>query len=192
MKEYKAPPGEWDCKILLSAIPKDGESLRESFDLDLDGAILHWNQLYEATGPVASHVTATLTGDRILVRIEVDARFSLPCCRCLRETGLAITGDLRYLFTLRSLQDEPGHSASDSTEEDGDIDVIPVDRFQTELDLAPYVWEVLILNLPERVLCSNDCAGLCHICGHNKNEGDCGCREDEIDPRFAALRDLKE
>lgn len=42
----------------------------------------------------------------------------------------------------------------------------------------------ILLNLPMKALCSNDCKGLCRICGHNLNDGDCGCDRDFIDPRF--------
>lgn len=193
MKKYKATPSEWDCKILISRIPKDGGLYAESFELPLDGSIEHWGQRYAFDTPLSADVSAQLTGERILVKIEVRAEFSLPCSRCLCKTGLAILGDLRYLFTLRSSKDEPKRLDEDEDEQagdDGDVDVIPIDRFQGEIDLGPYVWEVLLLNLPERALCSDDCAGLCPVCGHNRNQGDCGCKEDDTDPRFAALRDL--
>ena len=128
--------------------------------------------------------------ERILLKIEVRAEISLPCSRCLCETGLAIVGDLRYLFTLRPSQEEE-IDGSGEADRDGDMDVIPLDAFEAELNLTPYIWEVLLLNLPEGTLCSNDCKGLCSTCGKNKNEGDCGCKEDDTDPRFAVLREFK-
>lgn len=42
----------------------------------------------------------------------------------------------------------------------------------------------ILLNLPMKALCSENCKGLCRICGHNLNDGDCGCDRDFIDPRF--------
>lgn len=193
MKNYKSPPSEWDCTILLSRIPKNGDRHTESFTLPLDGVIEHWGQRYRSRGPVSADIALYVTGDRILADVSVRADFSLPCSRCLCDTGVAIIGDLRYLFTLRPSKDLPqntGGDTDDSAEEDGDVDVIPIDHFQTEIDFAPYVWEVLLLNMPERVFCSDDCKGLCPVCGCNRNEEDCGCREDDVDPRFAALRDL--
>ena len=50
--------------------------------------------------------------------------------------------------------------------------------------------EILLLDFPTRVLCSEDCKGLCHKCGKDLNEGDCGCDHREIDPRFAVLQQL--
>ena len=190
MNRYIAPPSDWDCGILLSRIPKDGEPLYESFELPLDGSIDHWGVNYTAAGPISADAVVSLTGNRILVRIVLKAEFFLPCSRCLCETPLAINGDMRYLFTLRFDKDEPEGSGY-PVEEDGDVDVIPLDLFQSELDLKSYVWEVLLLNLPERVLCSDDCKGLCPVCGHNRNETECGCKEEDVDPRFAVLRDFK-
>jgi uncharacterized protein len=109
------------------------------------------------------------------------------------ETGVAILGDLRYLFSLRSSKREkdPYEGPGAAGEDDGDVDVILVDSFQGELDLSRCVWEVLLLNLPERAICRDDCRGLCPVCGGNLNEVDCGCKEDDTDPRFAVLRDLE-
>jgi uncharacterized protein len=137
--------------------------------------------------------------------VAVSADFSLPCSRCLEETGLAITGDMRYLFTLRPAREDASAKSAKSAkksrfheepspppdEADGDVDVIQLDGFQAELDIVPYIWEALILHLPERVLCRSDCRGLCPICGCNRNERDCGCVPDDADPRLEVLRNLK-
>lgn len=196
MKKYEAVPSDWDCSILLSSVPRSGEAVVESFELPMDGAIEHWGQVYTSCGPVYATVEANYTGERILARVSVRAEFSLPCSRCLAETGVAILGDLRYLFSLRSSGREnreknPDEEPGSAGDEDGDVDVIPVDSFQGELDLSQYMWEVLLLNLPERATCRDDCRGLCPVCGQNRNEADCGCTEDNTDPRFAILRDLE-
>lgn len=192
MKKITAPPPEWECGIRISLIPKNGEPCVESFELPVDGAIEHWGQAYSFRGPVSANIEASspgAAGERILVKIGIRAEISLPCSRCLCETGLAIVGDLRYLFTLRpSREEEAGESWE--TDRDGDVDVIPLDAFEAELDLVPCVWEVLLLSLPEGALCSEDCRGLCPVCGKNKNEGGCGCKEDDTDPRLAVLREF--
>ena len=58
-----------------------------------------------------------------------------------------------------------------------------------KLDLAQLTWEDLLLFLPSKLLCRDDCKGICPQCGKNLNEGTCECKK-EIDPRFAALLDL--
>lgn len=199
MKKYDAHPEDWICPVRLSHIGRTGEVYSESFKLPLDGAIEHWGQIYTSLGPVCADVEANYSNERILAKVTVRASFTLPCSRCLSDTGLAILGDLRYLFSLRpereETEDDSGGAGTKrkkaSGDVDGDIDVIPVDSFQGEIDFAPYVWEVLILSLPDRIVCKDDCAGLCPACGANRNESDCGCTEDGRDPRFDVLRDLE-
>jgi uncharacterized protein len=60
-----------------------------------------------------------------------------------------------------------------------------------EIDLSELLRESLLLELPMRPLCSDDCVGLCSVCGKNLNQGPCGCVHDDVDPRWAVLKDLK-
>jgi uncharacterized protein len=52
------------------------------------------------------------------------------------------------------------------------------------------VREELLLEFPKKLLCGDDCQGLCPKCGKPKKEGDCGCQTKEIDPRLAVLKKL--
>ena len=58
-------------------------------------------------------------------------------------------------------------------------------------DLEDIVRTVFVLNLDSKLLCKEDCKGLCPQCGKNLNDGPCNCRK-ELDPRFAALKQLLE
>lgn len=60
------------------------------------------------------------------------------------------------------------------------------------LDVDALIREDLLLELPQELLCDEECAGLCPQCGRNLNEGDCGCPDHEPDPRFDILRKLME
>ena len=59
-----------------------------------------------------------------------------------------------------------------------------------KLDLDELVYSEVIVSLPMKHLCNEDCKGICPKCGKNLNEGKCGCPEKEIDPRLSALADL--
>jgi uncharacterized protein len=61
-----------------------------------------------------------------------------------------------------------------------------------KLDLDEELREVLILEMPMRFLCSEDCPGLCPKCGKPKRDGSCNCSEKEIDPRWAKLAKLRD
>ena len=58
------------------------------------------------------------------------------------------------------------------------------------LDLEDTVRTDVLLELPGKVLCSEDCKGLCCQCGKNLNEGSCTCEKKQIDPRLAVLSQL--
>ena len=78
----------------------------------------------------------------------------------------------------------------------GEIELAPGDLSQsfyegTEVDLTPLVYEQVMLALPTRPLCGEECRGLCPQCGINRNSGQCACATEAGDPRWAALRNLK-
>jgi uncharacterized protein len=74
-----------------------------------------------------------------------------------------------------------------SNEENEDEWVFPL--IEDSADLDDIVRTVFVLNMDSKLLCKPDCKGLCCRCGKNLNEGDCQCQK-ELDPRFAALRQL--
>lgn len=77
--------------------------------------------------------------------------------------------------------------ASDEVSRENDDYLFPEDE---KLDLIPPVEEEIMLEMPSRTLCREDCLGLCPKCGKNLNEGSCGCAQHEPDPRLAVLKTL--
>ena len=59
-----------------------------------------------------------------------------------------------------------------------------------DLDVDKLIYREILVNWPMKVLCKEDCKGICKVCGHNLNEGDCGCQRTELDPRMAAIQDV--
>jgi uncharacterized protein len=60
-----------------------------------------------------------------------------------------------------------------------------------EIDLDDVIKEQLFLSLPIKSLCKTECPGLCHICGSNRNNGDCGCESENLHPGLLELKRLK-
>ena len=75
---------------------------------------------------------------------------------------------------------------SDEEDEDGQFVLVP----DESLDLEQLLTEDILLDVPSKFLCSPDCKGLCPVCGKNLNQGDCGCKQDTVDPRLAILKSL--
>jgi uncharacterized protein len=58
------------------------------------------------------------------------------------------------------------------------------------IDVDEIVKEQIVLAVPTRMLCREDCKGICPECGADRNAGDCGCTTSDADPRWAALKNL--
>ena len=118
------------------------------------------------------------------VRLSVEASLKGECARCLADAELAISDDLMYLYYLRGL--ELGKDTKLKSD-DGFLPV-EVDFLGRTLSLSDQVWETLLALLPVKLLCREDCAGLCPGCGSDLNEGPCSCEARDTDLRFEALR----
>ena len=100
------------------------------------------------------------------------------CRRCAEPVSGELVVDVRERFGDQPLvKGQP---------EDEDLYPIVDDI----VDLGPLVRDAIVLELPMAPLCRDDCAGLCAVCGANRNEGDCGCVAPR-DPRWANLDVLR-
>ena len=73
---------------------------------------------------------------------------------------------------------------------DENVDEYAVINDNGELDVDEEVAETIVLAFPKKILCDEECGGLCPKCGKRKRDGDCGCVTKEIDPRLAVLKKL--
>jgi uncharacterized protein len=175
-----------DGKESITVSGKEKNRLRFNFGFMLE-ADLGTSREMELDYPsvrVADDVTLTpLTGKfqairnsrGIYVTGRLQSTIDTECARCLTEFSLPISVQLDDLFYYPPASAPPGELA---VGEDGFI------------DLAPLVRQLSLLEIPMQPFCRPDCQGLCVECGHNLNEGDCGCQSNELDPRLAVLKDL--
>jgi len=110
-----------------------------------------------------------------IMQIIADADFILDtvCSRCLKPVRVP-----KHQFICRAFAD------SLQDEENDDIYLVEGDT----VDVDEIISEAIVLEMDSVVLCSEDCKGLCPQCGADLNDGDCGCEDDNIDPRWEALR----
>ena len=134
--------------------------------------------------PEAARVSGEITNRGGYMRLVASAEipYSGECARCLDPVnGVYVLPFERTVVTEGTLTEE-------QEEDNVDEFVIIEGGF---LDIDDAVREALILSFPMRLLCSEDCEGLCPKCGKPKREGACGCVEKEIDPRWAVLASLR-
>ena len=119
----------------------------------------------------------------ILVHAELDMIAALECGRCLDpvEETITITFDEEYVPERRP---DTGEPTPDLKPEEFRIDE------HRHLDLSEAVRQYEQSAIPLQPLCRDDCAGLCPICGQNRNEARCDCPTDETDDRWGALAGL--
>lgn len=127
---------------------------------------------------VAAELRVESVMEGVLVTGRVEADTDLQCARCLTEFPSEMSLRLCELFV------SPGHDAA------AEDDVYKVSG--TEIDLEPALRDACVLALPLKPLCSPDCKGLCARCGTDLNTSSCDCKEDDLDPRWAALSEVRE
>ena len=131
-------------------------------------------------GDVTANVTLEKSSRQILLRANVAASAQFHCDRCLDEFRSEITPTLQTLYVWNADGDTVG--------EDEDVRILPPDA--NMIDLSADVREIVLLAVPLKLLCREECAGLCTRCGKNLNQtanGECDCAPNEIDPRWNKL-----
>ncbi|MBQ2276896.1 MAG: DUF177 domain-containing protein [Lachnospiraceae bacterium] len=110
---------------------------------------------------------------------KLDCKIMALCSRCLEEVIIG-----RNISIDKEIQFEP--TKEEEIEELSEMSFIQ--GFNLDVDLLGYC-EVM-LTLPTRVLCSEDCKGICSVCGKNRNVESCHCVQTVLDPRMAAIQDI--
>lgn len=135
----------------------------------------------DVTFPENAHVSGVLTDDAGYMRLSLTA--TLPyrgqCARCLEP--------VEGVFTLE-FERTVAAEGSMTEERLAEMDDAYVMIRGGQLDVDQLLREELLMCFPMRLLCREDCKGLCPKCGKPLNEGDCTCSQKEIDPRLAVLQ----
>jgi uncharacterized protein len=115
---------------------------------------------------------------KLFISGTVDMEVSIPCGRCLEEVPTSIHFDIDKELTI------DGSVIIDEEMEETDY------LIGFELDVDKLVYAEILVNWPMKVLCKEDCEGICNVCGMNLNKGTCDCQRTELDPRMAAIQDI--
>ena len=129
--------------------------------------------------------TLHLNGDLLKVEGVATATMTAQCARCLETFPMEVSG--QFLFVVMRLTLGMAIPEGEDEAGEGDREFIYVQHDATSLDITDFVRDAIILSLPMRVLCGEDCKGLCGVCGNNRNERECGCASGATDPRWQAL-----
>lgn len=116
---------------------------------------------------------------KITIEAKADLSVMIPCDRCLEpvKTKFHIDAEKEVNMNL---------SEEDRVNELDENDYI----IGYDLDVDKLIYGEILVNWPMKILCKNDCKGICNRCGANLNLGECGCDRTELDPRMAVIRDI--
>ncbi len=121
--------------------------------------------------PVEYQLRVSKAGESLRVRGPVRASLSLTCARCIEQYDFTIRSELD--IELMPKKEEPKVPEIELKTDDLNLYYFEGE----EIDLDPYVFEEVMLNIPIKALCSDACKGICPICGRNLNVEECRCEK---------------
>jgi len=168
---------------------KEMELRKIRFDETFEaGQIEFASENLEQTSPLHAVGSAELlknTGGEVRIQGRYTVGLTAHCDRCLVSARHPLDAgfDLFYRPAATIARDEE----------------IEIDEGETEigfydgggLELEDILREQILLALPMQRVCSEDCKGICPICGKNRNQSDCDCSISKVDDRWGALRKLE-
>ena len=136
-----------------------------------------------AAARVSGKISKTIA--QVNVEGEICAELEIECSRCLQPVKQKFEIPFRAAFVVPE-------NYTQAKETELKTDELEVSVFEGDrIDLTELAREQILLAVPAQVFCAEDCKGLCQKCGANRNLINCNCEEKEIDPRWAALGELK-
>ena len=159
---------------LNQIIDRPGESV--SFSTTVDLSDLRYGNSYPVTEPVKAEGTVRNTAGVLMMKGSITTCIHAVCDRCASPFDREIFFPIDVVLVTEF-----------ADEENEDEWVFPLEGDSADLD--DIVRTVFVLNLDSKLLCKEDCKGICCRCGKNLNDGPCNCQK-ELDPRFAALQQL--
>ena len=137
------------------------------------------------TEPIQVRVKLSRSGRVVLVTSRIEARAKCICARCLEPFPLTLAS--QFQVSLKPKADFTPTEEVELSRENLETDFYEGD----EINLSPLVQDQVLLTVPPKLVCREDCRGLCPGCGRNINRETCQCPEHKVDPRLEALRNFR-
>lgn len=120
-----------------------------------------------------------LGSKKLLLEGRTELTLRMPCSRCLEPVDVPFALELSQELDLSKTEEERAENLDEQPYLDGYY-----------LDVDQLIGNELLLNLPMKVLCREDCRGICNRCGVNLNHGACSCERSSPDPRMSVIQDI--
>ena len=156
---------------------RSGEQFRDEREIQLQPLELGGQRYLPVPEKVPAELTITRASTGTVFELAFHVRLHGPCFRCLEDAVLDVP------ISAREYQD-----ATPDADEELRTPYLEADK----LDLSAWARDALALELPDKILCRPECAGLCPVCGKNLNDEPHEHDEEASDPRWSALAELKD
>ena len=154
---------------------RGGERSERMFPLKIAPIVLG-GERYDVLAADGVDLIVDRVAGGFLIKVIAAVTVYGPCARCLREVVLKLRAEEQEFVPTS----KEGWDEADLSDFVDDMVV----------DLSGLAREAIVLATPARVVCSEECRGLCQQCGHDLNEGPCGCPPVQVDERWARLKDF--
>lgn len=167
-------------QIHLSDITdSEGKHIQLQPELELDKISFQMGD-YPILEKTPVELEITNTGNKVLELKGIGSvTVGIPCDRCLEQVAVKIPYEIEQKLDMKKSDTERVQDLDENDYLTG-----------MDLDVDRLVYLEVLICWPLKVLCKEDCKGICSRCGKNLNEGPCGCKEEPKDPRMAAISDI--
>ncbi len=159
-----------------------------AFKVDPAEIDLHDDEFF-IEGPVRIELHLNRNGEIVYIALLARATLILHCARCIEPFRQDIEGNVSFVVQRLKL----GETVPETIEKGEAIDednLIFIKYNERSMDITDFVRDAVLLSIPLKPICNEQCKGLCPVCGQNKNERDCGCVDNKTDPRWQSLSKL--
>jgi uncharacterized protein len=156
---------------------RSGESLSDAVSIELEPFELGGQRYLPVPHEVEAALTVTQATTGLDLQLAFDVRLHGPCMRCLADAHLDVHVNAREY-----------HAADAGADDELRSDYVVDDQ----LELTAWARDAIAIALPDQILHDPDCLGLCPVCGKDLNVEPHGHEDTGLDPRWAALEDLRE
>ena len=167
-------------QIHLSDITdSEGKHIQLQPELELDMISFQMGD-YPILEKTPVELEITNTGNKVLELKGIGSvTVGIPCDRCLEQVAVKIPYEIEQKLDMKKSDTERVQDLDENDYLTG-----------MDLDVDRLVYLEVLMSWPLKVLCREDCKGICSRCGKNLNKGSCGCAEEPKDPRMAAISDI--
>ena len=164
---------------LSDVTDSEGKHIQLQPELELDKISFQMGD-YPILEKTPVELEITNTGNKVLELKGIGSvTVGIPCDRCLEQVAVKIPYEIEQKLDMKKSDTERVQDLDENDYLTG-----------MDLDVDRLVYLEVLMSWPLKVLCREDCKGICSRCGKNLNKGFCGCAEEPKDPRMAAISDI--